>query len=865
MGLASALSTSLTGLSAAETTIDVVGNNLANSNTVGFKSSSAVFATQFLQTQSLGSKPTDTNAGTNPRQIGLGTMVGAITPDFAQGTVEISTNPMNMAIQDDGFFIVQGSGGEHLYTRNGIFSLNSANELTTVTGNRVLGYGVDNDYNIDATQLVPLTINLGGDVVAEATENVYLEGMLPPDSTNISTDSQISSSVALGNDTYTRPVSQEDTSTAPPTPIDPSAIEAPVPSRPDPDGTANGSLTDGVTYYYRVTYANYADGASEPAVTWADGSTELSESLASGIPNPITDISFTADATALPDPLQSCEFELGTLPDGYTHFRIYRTTDIDPETGEPTNFQYIGEESGAGLLTFSDDGTVAVGDDLQDQTADLNGNYSYYVTFVHPTQGGIESRPSDPIPASVSSDGRILLDNIPVPETGSQWLEGTEYTMKIYRNTVSDQNSWYEVATLEGCDITDPPTFTDRLSDEIITEAGNALNFNGPSMTPTTKLVDVIRQTGTEASPVYEHMFDLSGSADGTGTLVFTPQKGGITLSAKTLEIDDTTTVQDLLNFMQQATGIVTDSGDPNNPIPDDAATGAAPAISLVDGQIKIVSNVGENNAIDLTLSSLSLDIPGVAGTSTIRIPFTVSQSANGTGTMTDFIAYDSLGSPIQVRLTFELESCDSANTTYRWYADSPDNQEVSGVEINCGTGLVSFDGDGNLSSYTNSTVTIFRNDVPAISPLEFDLDFSNMTALSSDNAEASVSSQDGSAPGTLTSFIVGEDGIIRGVYSNGVTRDLGQIRLARFSNPEGLQQKGENLYTTGVNSGEPVEGNPGEQGIGSIVAGAVELSNTDIGANLIDLILASTMYRGNSRVITTTQEMFDELLNLQR
>ena len=75
MGLASALTTALTGLTAAETQIDVVGNNLANSQTVGFKASEAIFATQFLQTQGLGSAPSATSGGTNPRQTGLGTKV----------------------------------------------------------------------------------------------------------------------------------------------------------------------------------------------------------------------------------------------------------------------------------------------------------------------------------------------------------------------------------------------------------------------------------------------------------------------------------------------------------------------------------------------------------------------------------------------------------------------------------------------------------------------------------------------------------------------------------------------------------------------------------------------------------------------
>ena len=161
MGLASALSTALTGLTAAETTIDVVGNNVANSNTVGFKASDAVFATQFLQTQSLGSGPTGSRGGTNPRQIGLGTKVAEITPDFTQGTIEVSSSPLDLAIQGDGFFIVEGSQGEQHYTRSGQFTTNADNELTTLTGQRVLGFGVDSNFQIQATGLQSLSIPLG--------------------------------------------------------------------------------------------------------------------------------------------------------------------------------------------------------------------------------------------------------------------------------------------------------------------------------------------------------------------------------------------------------------------------------------------------------------------------------------------------------------------------------------------------------------------------------------------------------------------------------------------------------------------------------------------------------------------------------
>ena len=93
----------------------------------------------------------------------------------------------------------------------------------------------------------------------------------------------------------------------------------------------------------------------------------------------------------------------------------------------------------------------------------------------------------------------------------------------------------------------------------------------------------------------------------------------------------------------------------------------------------------------------------------------------------------------------------------------------------------------------------------------------------------------------------------------------MGKVRLARFANPSGLEQRGQNLFGLGVNSGLPVEGNAGEAGLGSLIAGAVELSNTDIGDNLVDLILATTQYRGNTRVITAAQQLLDELLNLRR
>ena len=106
--------------------------------------------------------------------------MASITPDFSQGTIQTSSSPTDLAIQGDGFFIVQGSSGNTLYTRNGQFTLNSANQLVNTTGQTLLGNGVNSDYQINSTTLQPLTIPIGGTSVAQATQNVYLQGDLSP-------------------------------------------------------------------------------------------------------------------------------------------------------------------------------------------------------------------------------------------------------------------------------------------------------------------------------------------------------------------------------------------------------------------------------------------------------------------------------------------------------------------------------------------------------------------------------------------------------------------------------------------------------------------------------------------------------------
>ncbi len=117
----------------------------------------------------------------------------------------------------------------------------------------------------------------------------------------------------------------------------------------------------------------------------------------------------------------------------------------------------------------------------------------------------------------------------------------------------------------------------------------------------------------------------------------------------------------------------------------------------------------------------------------------------------------------------------------------------------------------------------------------------------------------------TLTGFRIRSDGRVQGVWTDGRSRDLGRIRLARFANPSGLAKQAGNRYAVGPNSGLPAESDPQERGAGEIVAGGVELSNTDIAQGLVDLQLASNLFRANLQVAGTAVHLLDELINLRR
>jgi flagellar hook protein FlgE len=177
MASTTAMFTALSGMNANARNLDVIGNNIANVNTTAYKQNRLVFASQFARTFSVGTPPGDSTGGTNPGQIGLGVAIAGTQRNFSTGAITATGDGRDLAIEGGGFFILE-RGGRQLYTRAGAFRQNSANDLVTINGDRVMGWGVDDRFNVVRGQLRPINIPLGSLSIAEATQNVHLSGNL---------------------------------------------------------------------------------------------------------------------------------------------------------------------------------------------------------------------------------------------------------------------------------------------------------------------------------------------------------------------------------------------------------------------------------------------------------------------------------------------------------------------------------------------------------------------------------------------------------------------------------------------------------------------------------------------------------------
>ena len=222
------------------------------------------------------------------------------------------------------------------------------------------------------------------------------------------------------------------------------------------------------------------------------------------------------------------------------------------------------------------------------------------------------------------------------------------------------------------------------------------------------------------------------------------------------------------------------------------------------------------------------------------------------------FKVYDSLGSGHTLNIKFTKTA-----TANEWsYEITSADSALTGLQNN--TGTLNFDVNGKYIPPANAQnpLTITLNNVAA--DISIDIDFSGMTQYAKETT-ADLSYQNGYPAGTLTDITTDASGVITGIFDNGYSKQLAQVAIANFDNPGGLIKAGQNMYNISNNSGEPQIGESGTGGRGAISPGYLEMSNVDLSEEFTQMIITQRGFQANSRIITTSDEMLQELVNLKR
>ena len=278
--------------------------------------------------------------------------------------------------------------------------------------------------------------------------------------------------------------------------------------------------------------------------------------------------------------------------------------------------------------------------------------------------------------------------------------------------------------------------------------------------------------------------------------------------------------------------------------------------------------NVTTNASVDRLKIPVGQVIKPVTST-TMKIGGNLpADAATGTTVNAGIDVYNSLGTSIPLRAEFTkiANAAGQVNWQVRVY-DSANN-------VISGPTAVTFDQTGSLTT-PNVTVTQAQlNNIAGTSgtwgaggiKLDFGAttDPDRLTGAAGLNSAAALS-QDGSGVGSVVGFSVSQQGLITGVFSNGRSQALGQIALATFANPVGLEKSGNSLFTATVDSGAAQVGVAGQGGRGTLSGGTLEMSNVDLAAEFTNLIVAERGFQANSRVITTSDEILQDLVNLKR
>lgn len=298
--------------------------------------------------------------------------------------------------------------------------------------------------------------------------------------------------------------------------------------------------------------------------------------------------------------------------------------------------------------------------------------------------------------------------------------------------------------------------------------------------------------------------------------------------------------------------------------------------VSATNGY-RVQGRMATNGTLSQTVGDITLPVgqqASASATTAVEIGGNLDAAATAGSTSaveTSITVYDSQGGTHELKITFQKTGANA----WTWTADPTAMGLTSGAitdddgDGNVGGGTLTFSGTTGLltAPATNPTLSFTPPGGGAAMSVTLDFNGGSVNGLTqfSGMTSAALQEQDGYTAGTLQNFSIDNTGTVIGTFSNGNTMVLAQVAIANFNNPGGLTRSGDNLYTISANSGDPVVGYASDASSSTIASGALEMSNVDLTQEFTNMIVAQRGFQANGRVITSTDEMLQEVVNLKR
>lgn len=781
------LYSAFSGLQNHQTRMDVIGNNISNVNTVGFKASRVKFQDVFSQTLQGASGATGTLGGTNPVQIGMGVGVASIDTVFTDGSLQTTGKQTDLAISGKGFFVLS-DGIEQVYTRAGGFDFDTAgNFIVPGTGYKVQGWSADSTGAINTSSTAgDIKIPGGTQMPAKVTTGINYTN-------NLSASDAIGTTIVSSTNVY--------------------------------DSLGN-------PHKVNQTFVKESDN------TWLASTGVPGSDVTAGA---LSKVSFTKDGilkdistiTVTPIPTAAIRIPDGTATNptlqlnntlGSANKSVYTVFDKD---NVPHEVQVLFTNTAPNQWSYSvTDQANPNAAELTRGTTTFNG--TQYTNFpISFTLAGTTNPITINAPSAASqkdprgTDGGTLVDG---------FAKGNVTTTGLQLNTTNPSTSVVSQTVVDG------------------SGASHALDITFTNTNATTWSYVVHDNTAANAGA------DVAGTvtyAAGAYSGLPTSYIGAAGAGIGTI---------DLVFSGSVAPAAGSSAGTP-------AATAGAAAVTRLNGlqldctnnPIPITQTVTDSSGIthdlSITFTNTGANKWGYIIHETIATgavsPAATTAGADVTGSMT----YDPTNgySPLAefTGISGGTVAFTVDNTSAATGAKAPDYTTST---VAAGT-----------SPYTTGSTQIPLRFIPTGGADAVTLDMNMGTLTQYGGSSAVVVEQDGYATGSLESTSINTSGVIIGQFSNGEILSLAQVALANFNNPSGLTKTGDSLYVKSTNSGEPLVGAANTSGLGGFNSGSLEISNVDLAQQFSDMIVTQRGFQANSKIITTTDTMLEELINLKR